>query len=475
MHTDYEVTIGLETHIQLKTKTKMFCGCAVEFSAEPNSHTCPICLGYPGALPSINRQALIYTVEAGLLLNCKISPLIKFDRKNYFYPDMPKNYQITQVDYPVCLGGYVEIQTKAGPKKVNLTRIHLEEDVAKLTHHSGFSGIDYNRAGIPLMEIVSEPDMCSAEEVQAYLNSLKEIMVYAGISNCNLEEGNMRSDVNISVKPKGQTTLGTKVEIKNMNTFSGIQAAINYEVQRQTKNLENGTEIHQETRRWDPEYLETQIMRTKENAEDYRYFNEPDLIDIVLSDEEIEEIKRTLCEPAAARRVRLSKELGLTAYEVKLLCSDKHVVDFFEATTLYCKNTKLVSTWILSELLAVISRTRVSIHDSKLTPKIFGELLNHVDLQNITTKTAKELLDELYIKGGDVKEIIKSRSLGQINDLTILETYVAEVLVTHKKVVEDFKAGKQAAFGFLIGQVMKLANGKASPQMISRILNRTIV
>ncbi|MEG2415522.1 MAG: Asp-tRNA(Asn)/Glu-tRNA(Gln) amidotransferase subunit GatB, partial [Kiritimatiellia bacterium] len=320
---DYEITIGLETHVQLKTQTKMFCGCGTEFGANPNSHVCPVCLGYPGALPSMNEEAIRFTVLAGLMLGCKINSYAKFDRKNYFYPDMSKNYQITQLDYPLCLGGAVDIETASGKKAVRLTRIHLEEDVAKLTHRAGCSGVDYNRAGLPLMEIVSEPDMCSVEEAMAYLASLKEMMIYAGVSECNLEEGNMRSDVNISLRPNGQKQLGTKIEIKNMNTFSGIHAALLYEINRQRLALDAGQTLHQETRRWDPELGETQVMRTKENADDYRYFPEPDLMPIVLTAEQIYTWGKQLPEAPGKRRERMVADYGIPEYDAGVLSAER--------------------------------------------------------------------------------------------------------------------------------------------------------
>ncbi|MEG1933577.1 MAG: Asp-tRNA(Asn)/Glu-tRNA(Gln) amidotransferase subunit GatB [Kiritimatiellia bacterium] len=471
---DYEITIGLETHVQLKTQTKMFCGCGTEFGANPNSHVCPVCLGYPGALPSMNEEAIRFTVLAGLMLGCKINSYAKFDRKNYFYPDMSKNYQITQLDYPLCLGGAVDIETASGKKAVRLTRIHLEEDVAKLTHRAGCSGVDYNRAGLPLMEIVSEPDMCSVEEAMAYLASLKEMMIYAGVSECNLEEGNMRSDVNISLRPNGQKQLGTKIEIKNMNTFSGIHAALLYEINRQRLALDAGQTLHQETRRWDPELGETQVMRTKENADDYRYFPEPDLMPIVLTAEQIYTWGKQLPEAPGKRRERMVADYGIPEYDAGVLSAERAWADFFEATVKYCGNGKLTSNWMMAEVLGLVTKTGTTLQESALTPESFGELLTLIDTKAINGPTAKALLPELFEKGGSAKTLVKERGLGQVSDTGAIESFVTTVLEANPKVVADYKAGKQAAFGFLVGQVMKQSKGKASPQMVGDLLKQKL-
>ncbi|MEG1552499.1 MAG: Asp-tRNA(Asn)/Glu-tRNA(Gln) amidotransferase subunit GatB [Kiritimatiellia bacterium] len=471
---DYEITIGLETHVQLKTQTKMFCGCGTEFGANPNSHVCPVCLGYPGALPSMNEEAIRFTVLAGLMLGCKINSYAKFDRKNYFYPDMSKNYQITQLDYPLCLGGAVDIETASGKKAVRLTRIHLEEDVAKLTHRAGCSGVDYNRAGLPLMEIVSEPDMCSVEEAMAYLASLKEMMIYAGVSECNLEEGNMRSDVNISLRPNGQKQLGTKIEIKNMNTFSGIHAALLYEINRQRLALDAGQTLHQETRRWDPELGETQVMRTKENADDYRYFPEPDLMPIVLTAEQIYTWGKQLPEAPGKRRERMVADYGIPEYDAGVLSAERAWADFFEATVKCCGNGKLTSNWMMAEVLGLVTKTGTTLQESALTPESFGELLTLIDTKAINGPTAKALLPELFEKGGSAKTLVKERGLGQVSDTGAIESFVTTVLEANPKVVADYKAGKQAAFGFLVGQVMKQSKGKASPQMVGDLLKQKL-
>ncbi len=468
---DYEVVIGLETHVQLKTTTKMFCGCGTSFGASPNAHVCPVCLGYPGALPSMNREAIRYTVMAGLMLGCKIAEYAKFDRKNYFYPDSSKNYQITQLDYPLCLGGGVEITGEDGNRKtVRLHHIHLEEDVGKLTHRAGCSGVDFNRAGIPLMEIVSEPDMRSADEAIAYLTALREMMIYAGVSECNLEEGNMRSDVNVSIRPRGQEAYGTKIEIKNMNTFSGIHAALLYEIERQKAALDAGLSLRQETRRWDTEACETLVMRSKENADDYRYFPEPDLMPIALSPEQVAEWAKALPEAPAKRRERMMAEYGIPEYDAGVLSADRALADFFEAVAKRCGNGKLASNWVMAEVLALTAKTGTELADSALTAEALGDLLKLLEAKTINGPTAKALLPELFEKGGDPAAIVKERGLGQVSDAGAIEAFVDAVLAANPKVVEDFRAGKQAAIGFLVGQVMKQSKGKASPQMVQELL-----
>lgn len=468
---DYEVVIGLETHVQLKTRTKMFCGCGTSFGASPNSHVCPVCLGYPGALPSMNREAIRYTVMAGLMLGCKIADYAKFDRKNYFYPDSSKDYQITQLDHPLCLGGGVDITGEDGARKtVRIHHIHLEEDVGKLTHRAGCSGVDFNRAGVPLMEIVSQPDLRSADEAIAYLTALREMMIYAGVSECNLEEGNMRSDVNVSLRPCGQTAYGTKVEIKNMNTFSGIHAALLFEIERQRAALEAGQTLRQETRRWDPDAGETFPMRSKENADDYRYFPEPDLMPIALSPEQVAEWAKALPEAPAARRERMMADYDIPEYDAGVLSADRALADFFEAAAKRCGNGKLASNWVMAEVLALTAKTGKALADAALTPEALGDLLRLLEAKTINGPTAKALLPELFEKGGDPEAIVRERGLGQVSDTAALEAFVDAALEANPKVVADFRAGKQAALGFLVGQVMKQSKGKASPQMVQQLL-----
>ena len=468
--TKYLTTIGLETHVQLKTVTKMFCGCSLQFGAEPNTNVCPVCLGYPGALPVMNREAIKLTVMSGLMLGCEIGRRSTFDRKNYFYPDMSKDYQISQNGRPLCLGGGVTIQTPQGPKRIRINHIHLEEDAAKINHYAAFSGVDFNRCGTPLMEIVSEPDLSSSDEAMAYLQALKQILVYAGVSDCNLEEGNMRSDVNISVRPEGQEQLGTKVEIKNMNTFKGICAALEYEIARQLATVSRGGAIVQETRRWDPDLGETQSMRTKENAHDYRYFPEPDLVPVSLSEEQVEAWRSQLPELPSARRERMVKEYGIPEYDAAVLADAKENADFFEAAARACGQGKAVSNWFMTEIMRLLSETGKSVGQCALTPEALAELVVLVDTRVINGPTAKELLPELFREGGMPAALVASRGLGQVSDSAALERLVEQALAENPKSVADFKAGKKAAAGFFVGQVMKLSKGKADPQLVGRLV-----
>ena len=468
----YLITIGLETHVQLKTNTKMFCGCSLKFGAEPNTNVCPVCLGYPGALPVMNREAIKLTVMSGLMLGCEINPRSTFDRKNYFYPDMSKDYQISQNTHPLCLGGGVTIPTPTGAKRVRINHIHLEEDAAKINHYARFSGVDFNRCGTPLMEIVSEPDLSSPDEAMEYLQALKQILMYAGVSECNLEEGNLRSDVNISVRPEGQEKLGTKVEIKNMNTFKGIYAALEYEIARQLNTVTRGGTLVQETRRWEPDLGETQSMRSKENAHDYRYFPEPDLVPVSLSDAMIAEWRAALPELPAARRERMVAEYGIPEYDAGVLADAKANADFFEAAARACAPGlgKTVSNWFMTEIMRLLSETGTAIGECALTPAALAELVTLVDKRVINGPTAKELLPELFREGGMPEALVKARGLGQVSDSAALEGFVAQAIAANPKSAEDFRAGKKAAAGFLVGQVMKLSHGKADPKLVGKLV-----
>ncbi|MBP5511522.1 MAG: Asp-tRNA(Asn)/Glu-tRNA(Gln) amidotransferase subunit GatB [Kiritimatiellae bacterium] len=466
-------TIGLETHVQLKTATKMFCGCTLAFGDEPNTNVCPVCLGYPGALPVMNRQAVKFTVQAGMMLGCRISPFSTFDRKNYFYPDMAKDYQISQNVRPLCIGGGVMIHDAEGNEKfIRINHIHLEEDAAKINHYATFSGVDFNRGGTPLMEIVSEPDLSSPDEALAYLTALKQILVYAGVSECNLEEGNMRSDVNISVRPEGQTELGTKVEIKNMNTFKGIHAALEYETRRQLAVIAAGGTVIQETRRWDTSSFETHSMRTKENAHDYRYFPEPDLVPVELSEELIESWRRELPELPAARRDRMVKEYGITPYDAGVLADAKANADFFEAAARAAgaKLGKLVCNWFMVEVMALLTAEKKEIGDCALKPEALAELVTLLDKGTINGPTAKELLPEIFRDGTMPNALVEARGLAQVSDTGALEAFVDQAIAANPKIVQDFKNGKKAAAGALVGQVMKLSKGKADPKLVSQLI-----
>lgn len=469
------VSIGLETHVQLKTQTKMFCGCHLTTSDPPNTNVCPVCLGYPGALPLMNKTAIQYTVMSGLMLGCEISRYSKFDRKNYFYPDMSKNYQITQNTHPLCLGGGVEIQTPNGPKVIRINHIHLEEDAAKINHYAKQSGIDYNRCGTPLMEIVSEPDMASPEEAQAYLAALRQILIYTGVSDCNLEDGNMRSDVNISMRPEGQEKLGTKVEIKNINTFRGVVGALEFEIQRQTALLDAGGAVIQETRRWDSEMLETLSMRSKENAHDYRYFPEPDLLPIVLSDEQIEAWRKLLPELPETMRARFQSEYGLPEYDAGVLCAQLPLARYFEKAVSAGAPPKAAANWIMTDLLAKLGAAGMEITElSTLTPEGFAALLKLVDAKTINGPTAKELFAELFEKGGDPVALVRERGLAQVSDTGAVETLARQAIEANPKAVAEFKGGKQASLQFLVGQVMKLSRGKANPKLAGEVLARLL-
>ena len=474
---DFENTIGLETHVQLKTKTKMFCSCLLKTGCEPNTNVCPVCLGYPGALPVMNKEAVKLTVMSGMMLGCEISRHATFDRKNYFYPDMAKDYQISENAYPLCIGGGVEITRPDGTKKrIRINHIHLEEDAAKINHYATTSGVDFNRGGTPLMEIVSEPDMASADEAIAYLTALKEMLVYAGVSDCNLEEGNMRSDVNISIRPVGAKELGTKVEIKNMNSFSGIHAALEHEARRQRECMAHSIPIVQETRRWDPEALETASMRTKENSHDYRYFPEPDLVPVELSQELLDEWRRLLPEMPEARRARMVADYGIAEYDAEVLSQHKANADYFEAAAkgLDKKVAKQLCNLYLSDVMALLNASGKTIGECAMKPCELASLVKLAASGAINGPTLKELLPEIFENGGDPEAIVKERGLGAVSDASALEALVDQAIAANPGPVADFKAGKKAAAGFFVGQVMKLSKGKADPKMVGQIVARKL-
>ena len=448
----------------------MFCACSTEFGAPPNTHVCPVCLGYPGAMPVMNEEAVRLTVMTGLMLGSTISDYSKFDRKSYFYPDMPKNYQISQFDRPLCDGGAVDIEIGEGERSVGITRIHLEEDVAKNMHFQDVSGVDFNRAGVPLMEIVTDPDLYSPQEAFAYLQALKQILLYAGVSNCNLEEGNVRCDVNVSVRPEGRTELGTKAEIKNMNTFRGILNALKYEVERQVSVLEEGGTIVQETRRWDPDAGVTSSMRVKEDAHDYRYFPEPDLMPVVLAREKRDAWRAELPEAPRKRRERFRDTYGLSEYDARVLVSDKHVADFFEDAARASQNPKGTANWVMTDVLRLLSERETSLEESGLTSGSLAELVRLVDEKSVNSNTAREILEELFEKGGDPREIVQEKGLTQVSDSGVIEGIVEQAMAANPKSVADYRDGKKAAAQFLVGQVMRLSRGKANPQVVLGIL-----
>lgn len=460
---EYEPVIGLEVHVQLKTRSKLFCGCATEFGAEPNTRVCPVCLGYPGVLPVLNEEAVRKTILAGLMLGCEIARFSKWDRKNYFYPDMPKNYQISQYDLPLCRGGAVTV----GEKRFRLIRIHLEEDVAKSFHFAETSGVDFNRAGTPLMEIVSEPDLRSPEDAFAYLTALKEVLISGGVSDCDMEKGQLRCDANVSVRPVGASGFGEKVEIKNMNSISGVRRALAYEIQRQIAALRRGETIVQETRRWDDDAGVTSVMRTKEYAHDYRYFPEPDLVPVVVSEAWLEEIRRAVPELPEAKRRRFMEQYGLPEYDAEVLVADAAVAAYFEAAAAVSKNPKAISNWVMTELLGRFAENRV-------TPAQLAELVAAIDSGQISGKMAKEIFAEMFATGQSASDIIREKGLAQISDTAALEAWVDQVIAAHPKSVADYRAGHAAAINFLKGQVMKLSKGKANPQLVGEILARKL-
>jgi aspartyl-tRNA(Asn)/glutamyl-tRNA(Gln) amidotransferase subunit B len=472
---NFIANVGLEVHVQLKTRTKIFCGCPTTFGAPPNTHVCPVCLGYPGAMPAMNAEAIRLTVLSGLMLGCKINSYSKMDRKNYYYPDMPKNYQISQYDQPLCLGGGIEITLADGSKKmIGLTRIHIEEDVGKNMHFAASSGIDFNRAGTPLMEIVTEPDMASADEAMAFLEALKEILAYGGISDVNLEEGNMRCDVNSSVRPMGQEKLGTKTELKNMNTFKGVHRALSYEIARQISELEKGGRIRQETRRWDDLAGVTLAMRSKEEAHDYRYFPEPDLLPIVLMQAQIDEWAKALPELPEKRRARMMRDYGIPEYDAGVLAADQAIANYFEATAKLSKSAKAASNWIMTTVLAKLTEQHLAIGELKITPTQLAGLINLVEAKTINIPTAKEVFELMFVQGGAPEEIVKAKGLAQVSDTSAIEKFVDEAIAANPKVVADFKGGKEVSLKFLVGQVMKLSKGKANPGLVNDLLKRKL-
>ena len=452
---NYETTIGLEVHVQLKTHTKIFCGCATDFGAEPNSRVCPVCLGYPGVLPVMNEEAVRKTILAGSLLGCEITRFSKWDRKNYFYPDMPKNYQVSQYDLPLCLGGSVTVPGK----RVGITRIHLEEDVAKSFHFDTTSGVDFNRAGTPLMEIVSEPDMRTSDEAFAYLAALKEIMVTGGISDCDMEKGQLRCDCNVSVRLVGQKEFGQKIEIKNMNSISGMKRALEYEIPRQIAAVTRGEKLQQETRRWDDDTGKTFLMRTKEYAHDYRYFPEPDLMPVTVDEAMLADIRKLMPELPEARRQRFIQQYGLPEYDAGVLVASAGLANFFEQAA--GKNAKAAANWIM---------TVSDITTTPIQPGHIAELVAAIDAGQISGKQGKDVFAEMQVSGKSPAAIIKEKGLAQVSDTGAIEAFVDQAIAANPKFVADFKAGNAAALNALVGQVMKLSKGKANPQLVNGIL-----
>ena len=468
---DYEVVIGLEVHAELSTKTKIFCSCPTEFGGEPNTHCCPVCMAMPGALPVLNKKVVEYAIKAGLATNCDIARISKNDRKNYFYPDLPKSYQISQFDMPLCTKGYVEIETEKGPKRIGLVRIHIEEDAGKLNHDEFGRGslVDLNRSGVPLIEIVSEPDMRSTKEVESYLKKLKSILEYIEVSDCKMQEGSLRADVNVSVRKKGDKEFGTRTEMKNMNSFRSITRAIEYEAMRQVEVIEQGGKIYQETLRWDEVSGKTFSMRDKENAQDYRYFPEPDLGIIKISDEMIENIKKTLPEMPESRKERYIKEFKLPEYDSNILTSSKYLSDLFEKATEKCHNPKAVSNWIMTDITRILNEKEQEPNDIPFKSEDLGKLVELIDKGTISSKIAKQVLEEMFENPKDPEDIIKEKGWIQISDEGAIKEVVTKILEANPASIADFKAGKDRALGFLVGQAMKETRGKANPQMLNKM------
>lgn len=472
----YEAVIGLEVHTQVRTRTKMFCGCPNRFGADANTCVCPICLGYPGVLPVMNREAIRKTLLAGLACGCNLASHSKFDRKSYYYPDMPKNYQISQYDLPLCSGGRIPIGGNGfsgndlPEKAIGLTRIHLEEDVAKSTHLGKHSAVDFNRAGVPLMEIVSEPDMRSPDEAYAYLTTLKQVLEYADVSDCDMEKGQMRCDVNVSVRPVGQKTLGTKIEIKNLNSFRAVHRSLVYEIERQIEEVEDGITLQQETRRWDDEAGMTVVMRTKEHAHDYRYLPEPDLLPVEIDAALVDKLRTQIPEAPHARRTRLTAEYGITDYDAEVLTQDRKLADYFETAARAVKTPKTIANWIQTQLLAALAATERTIEESPVSPNALAELIGLVENNTISGRIAKDVFADMLETGDAPAEIVERKGLRQVTDSGAIEEFVAAAIADNPHAVEEYRAGKKKAIQFLVGQVMKRSRGKANPHVVVQLL-----
>ena len=472
MREDYEVIIGLEVHAELATKSKIYCGCSTEFGSDPNTHVCPICTGMPGVLPVLNEKVLEYAVKMGLATNCKIARFSKQDRKNYFYPDLPKAYQTSQYDLPLCYEGHVDFMVDGRPKTVGITRIHIEEDAGKLIHdpYTGDTLVDLNRCGVPLIEIVSEPDIRSKEEAIEYMQTLKSTLEYLEICDCKMQEGSLRCDVNLSVRKKGETKFGTRTETKNLNSFKAIGRSIEFEIDRQIKELENGGTIYQETRRWDDDKGIGYAMRTKEDAHDYRYFPEPDLAPIVLSDEYVENLRLNLPEMPNIRRDRYINELGLPEYDATQITNSKHMAEFFDKAVAKCGNAKLVSNWIMSDLSRKLNETEMEITEVKFTAENLGELIQLIDKGTISSAIAKKVFEFMYESGDSPAKIVEEKGLVQITDESAIKEMVISVINENEQSVQDFLNGKDKAVGFIVGQVMKASRGKANPGVVNKLI-----
>ena len=473
---DYEIVIGLEVHTELKTKSKIFCGCSTKFGSPQNTNVCPVCLGLPGVLPVLNEKVVDFAIRAGLALNCEILPFSKFDRKNYYYPDLPKNFQTTQYDLPICVNGHLDIEVDGKTKRIGITRIHMEEDAGKLVHSgatitsSDSALVDYNRTGVPLLEIVSEPDMSSAEEARAYLEKIKAILEYLDVSDCKMEEGSLRCDANISLRPRGTTTLGTKAEMKNLNSFRSVQRGIEYETARQEEVLEEGGKVVQETRTWDEGKGISLSMRTKEQANDYRYLPEPDLVPIIVDPARVEEIRANLPELPEARKQRLMAEYGFSEYDAAVITTSKAMADYLDQCVEHKADAKLVANWLMGEVSKHLNNESISIRECPVAPKQLAELIALIDKGTISNKIAKTVFEEMWISRKDAEVIVKEKGLVQISDSSEIIAIVDAVIAANPQSVADFNAGKEKAIGFLVGQTMKQSKGRANPDMVNSLL-----
>ncbi len=476
MSKQYETVIGLEVHVELATKTKIFCSCSTQFGGEPNTHTCPVCTGMPGSLPVLNKQVVEYALAVGLATNCQINQYCKFDRKNYFYPDNPQNYQISQLYLPICHDGWVEIETEAGKKKVRIHEIHMEEDAGKLIHDEweDCSLVDFNRSGVPLIEIVSEADMRSADEVIAYLEKLRTTIQYLGASDCKLQEGSMRADVNLSVREAGQEKFGTRTEMKNLNSFRAIARAIEGERERQIDLLESGEPVVQETRRWDDAKGISRAMRSKEDAQDYRYFPDPDLVPVVISDEWLEKIRRAQPEMREEKMARYQEEFGLPAYDAQILTGSKHLADLFEAAAAICGRPKEVSNWLMVEGMRLAKELSMDVDEISFSPENLAALIGLVEKNEINRTVAKAVFEEIFKSDVDPEKYVEEKGLKMVSDQGRLRQVIEEIIAANPQSVQDFKNGKEKAAGFIVGQTMRAMKGKADPAAVNQLVKELL-
>jgi aspartyl-tRNA(Asn)/glutamyl-tRNA(Gln) amidotransferase subunit B len=472
----YETIIGLEVHVELGTESKIFCSCTTKFGGEPNTHCCPVCTGMPGTLPVLNKKVLDYSIKAGLATNCSITPYTKFDRKNYFYPDLPKAYQVSQLYMPVCQEGYIDIEVNGNSKTIGIREIHMEEDAGKLIHDpwEDCTLVDYNRCGVPLIEIVSNPDMRTAEEAIAYLTKLRTILRYIGISDCKMQEGSFRADINLSVRPIGTEALGVRTEMKNMNSFKAISRAIEMESLRQIDLLESGKKVVQETRRWDDNKDASFAMRSKENAQDYRYFPEPDLIPMEISPDWIDGIRKDLPELPDAKRSKYVKDYGLPEYDTQIITSEKKLADIFDGALAVCNKPKEVSNWIMGDLLKLVKENNQEADDVDFSPENLGKMIQLIDRGTINRNIAKKVFEKIYAEDVDPEQYIKQQGLIMVSDEDSVRKIISQVLAANTKSIEDLKNGKDKAFGFLVGQVMKELKGKADPVLVNGLLKEEL-